>query len=321
MTKQSSVVLDKKAVLEPYQKVTVIGAGAIGISWTALFLANGLKVTVNDPREDLEESTLKGIDEMIPALKALGYDTKGMTKKLSFEKNLSLAVKDADLIQENGPENVTFKQDLYVQIEANLKPTALVLSSSSGIPATVFTEKMKDAGRVLIGHPFNPPHLIPLVEIVPGKKTSKEALEATLQFYTALGKSPIVLEKEVPGFVANRLQAALMRESVYLVSTGVVSMENLDQIVSSSIGLRWAAAGPFKTFTLGGGPGGLPHFIKHLGPALEALWKVMGDPHFDQPTVDLLIGQVNNSYAKIPYEELTKERDEQQLAVLHALGK
>ena len=321
MTNHSSSGIEKKHVLAPYEKVAVIGAGAIGLSWTALFMANGLKVTVNDPRPDLVQATLKSLEEISPSLKALGYNIDGFIKNLHFESDINKAIKDADLIQENGPENVAFKQDLYVQIEKNLKPGALVLSSSSGIPATVFSEKMKEASRVLIGHPFNPPHLIPLVEIVPGKRTSNEALAEAVQFYTAIGKSPIVIEKEIPGFVANRLQAALMRESTYLVSTGVVTMENLDRIVSSSIGLRWAAAGPFKTFTLGGGPGGLPHFLKHLGPALEGTWKILGDPHLDQPTTDLLIEQANNSYAKIPYEELTKERDEQQLAILHALGK
>jgi ketoreductase RED1 len=311
----------KEAVLSRYPNVTVIGAGAIGLSWTALFLANKLKVTVNDPRTDIKEATLKGLEDISPTLKALGYDVSALTTKLYFERDLAKAVKEADLIQENGPEDVAFKQDLYAQIEANVKPAALVLSSSSGIPATVFTEKMKDASRVLIGHPFNPPHLIPLVEIVPGKRTSKEATEEAVQFYTAVGKSPIVIQKEIPGFVANRLQSALFRESIYLVSQGVVTMESLDQIVSSSIGLRWAAAGPFKTFTLGGGPGGFPHFLKHLGPPMESGWKNLGNPHFDQATTDLLLEQSNNSYGKIPYEVLAKERDEQQLAILHALGK
>ena len=303
------------------QNITVIGAGAIGLSWAALFLANGLKVTVNDPRTDVKEATLKGLDEISPTLKALGYDVSALTHSLFFESDLATAIKDADLIQENGPENVAFKQDLYAQMEANLRPTTLVLSSSSGIPATVFTEKMKDASRVLIGHPFNPPHLIPLVEIVPGKKTSKEAVSETVEFYTAIGKSPIVIEKEIPGFVANRLQSALFRESIFLVSEGVINMEGLDQIVSSSIGLRWAAAGPFKTFTLGGGPGGLPHFLKHLGPPMESGWKNLGNPHLDQATLDILLTQSNNSYGKIPYEMLSKERDEQQLAILRALKK
>lgn len=321
MSNQQVKKSNPQDVLKAYQKVTVIGAGAIGNSWIALFLANGLQVTVNDPRPDAKESVSTAIAEIEPTLKALGYKTSNLIKNLSFEKDLDKAVKDADIIQENGPENIEFKQDLYAAIEKNMKPTALVLSSSSGIPASVFTEKMKDAGRVLIGHPFNPPHIIPLVEIVPGKKTSKEAVQEAIAFYTAIGKSPIVIDQEIAGFVANRLQAALFRESIYLVSKGVVTMESLDQIVSSSIGLRWAAAGPFKTFTLGGGPGGFPHFIKHFAAPLEAMWKTLGFPQFDQPTIDLLLEQSNNSYGKIPYEDLAKERDEQQLAVLHALGK
>ena len=303
------------------KQVTVIGAGAIGLSWTGLFLANGLKVTVNDPRADIKETTLNGIGEITPTLKALGYDVNTLTNNLSFEQDLDKAIKDADLVQENGPEDIAFKQDLYARMEGSLKPGALVLSSSSGIPATIFTEKMKDASRVLIGHPFNPPHLIPLVEVVPGKRTSKEAIAAAVEFYSAVGKSPIVIEKEIPGFVANRLQSALFRESIYLVSQGVVTMESLDQIVSSSIGLRWAAAGPFKTFTLGGGPGGFPHFLAHLGGPLERGWKNLGDPHLDEATTHLLLEQSKNSYGKIPYNDLARERDQQQLAILHALKK
>ena len=321
MSNPSSLVLDKDTLIKMYPKVTVIGAGAMGISWAALFLANGLKVVVNDPRPDLEEATLKGVEEASPALGALGYNVKDLKKNLSFEKDLDKAVRGAALIQENGPENVEFKQDLYARIETNLSPSALVLSSSSTIPTTISAKRMKDASRVLLGHPFNPPHLIPLVEVVPGERTSKEALKATMAFYTAVGKKPVIIEKEILGFVANRLQAALMRESVYLVSAGYVSMENLDLIVSSSIGLRWAAAGPFKTFTLGGGPGGLPHFLQHLGPGLEGMWKVLGDPHLDKATNELLISQVNECYAKIPYEALANERDQQQLAVMKALGK
>jgi ketoreductase RED1 len=321
MSNQQVKKSSPKDVLKAYQKVTVIGAGAIGNSWIALFLANDLQVTVNDPRPDVQETVSTAMDEIEPSLKALGYKFSSLTKNLRFEKDLDKAIKDADIIQENGPENIEFKQNLYAQIEKNLKPTALVLCSSSSIPSSVFTEKMKEAGRVLLGHPFNPPHLIPLVEIVPGKRTSKEAVQQAIEFYTAIGKSPIVIKKEIPGFVANRLQAALLRESINLVSKGVVTMESLDQIVSSSIGLRWAAAGPFKTFTLGGGPGGFPHFIKQFASPLEGMWKTLGDPQFDQPTSDLLLEQSNNSYGKIPYGDLAKERDEQQLAILKALGK
>src|SRR5260370_19639622 len=167
---------EKKEITEKYPEVTVIGAGTIGISWAALFLANGLKVTVNDPRPDLEEATLKGIGEMSHTLKSLGYDDKEITKNLSFEKDLDRAVKGSDIIQENGPENIDFKQDLYARIETNVKSSALVLSSSSGITSSLFTKNMTDAGKVLIGHPFNPPHIIPLVEVLPGARQTKEAI-------------------------------------------------------------------------------------------------------------------------------------------------
>jgi ketoreductase RED1 len=303
------------------KNVTVIGAGAIGLSWTSLFLANGLNVTINDPRSDIKETVLKGIEVVKPTLSSLGYDVKNLTAHLYFESDLEKSVANADFVQENAPENIAFKQDLYAKLENYTKAGALILSSSSSIPATVSTEKMKNAERVLIGHPFNPPHLIPLVEVVPGKHTSKAAIAEALEFYKALGKQPILIEKEISGFVANRLQIALLRESIYLVESGVVTMENLDNIVSSSIGLRWAAAGPFKTFTLGGGTGGFPHFLEHLGPLVESIWGILGSPKLDEHTKTLLLKQAAESYGKIPYEELETERDGQQLAILKALDK
>ncbi|HXB08577.1 MAG TPA: 3-hydroxyacyl-CoA dehydrogenase NAD-binding domain-containing protein [Puia sp.] len=302
-------------------KITVIGAGAIGLSWTALFLANRWKVTINDPRADIKETSLDGLSLMKPSLAALGYDVSTFTDGLSFEADLEKAVKDADIVQENGPENVAFKQDLYAKLDKWVKPTALLFSSSSSITASIYTQKMTRPERALIGHPFNPPHLIPLVEVVPGKNTSHEATLSAMQFYTSLGKKPVLIEKEIAGFVANRLQAALMRESVHLVKAGVVTMEALDNIVSSSIGLRWAAAGPFKTFTLGGGTGGFPHFLQGLGPMLEGLWKVLGDAHFDPETTKLLLDQYSGSYGKIPIAQLELQRDHQQLAIMKALAK
>jgi len=303
------------------KNVTVIGAGAIGLSWTSLFLANGLNVTINDPRPDIRETVLEGLEVVKPTLSSLGYEVKNLTAHLYFESDLEKSVANADFVQENAPENIAFKQDLYAKLENYTKAGALILSSSSSIPVTVSTEKMKNAERVLIGHPFNPPHLIPLVEVVPGKHTSKAAVAEALEFYKALGKQPILIEKEISGFVANRLQIALLRESIYLVESGVVTMENLDNIVSSSIGLRWAAAGPFKTFTLGGGTGGFPHFLEHLGPLVESIWGILGSPKLDEHTKALLLKQAAESYGKIPYEELEIERDGQQLAILKALNK
>ncbi len=317
MTTENSPVSDQTSPT----RITVIGAGAIGLSWTALFLANRWKVTINDPRADIRETTLEGLNLIKPSLAALGYDVSTLTNALSFEADLEKAVKDADIIQENGPENIAFKQDLYGKLDKWVKPAALLLSSSSSIPATVFTEKMTRPERALIGHPFNPPHLIPLVEVVPGKNTSHEATLSALNFYTSLGKKPVLIGKEISGFVANRLQAAMMRESIHLVKSGVVTMEALDKIVSSSIGLRWAAAGPFKTFTLGGGSGGFRHFLKGLGPMLESLMMNIGEAHFDAETTKVLLEQYDASYGKIPIAQLEQQRDHQQLAIMKALAK
>lgn len=307
--------------LEPFNPVTVIGAGVIGVSWTALFLARGLEVRVNDVRPDIKEVVHAGIETIIPTLRQLGLPTENLTGKLIIEPNLEKALQGANVVQEAGPERLDFKQNLYAQIEQFVGKDALLLSASSGIKASDIGEKLKNPERMLIGHPFNPPHLVPLVEVVPGKHTSSESVKRAVSFYQILGKKPLVLNKEIVGFVANRLQAAIFRECVHLVLEEVVTMKDLDDIVTSSIGLRWAAGGPFLSFHLGGGEGGFPDFIKHLGPPMEALWKVLGDPHFDEPTIRKLSEQANSSYGSIPIEQLEADRDRKQLAILNGLGK
>jgi ketoreductase RED1 len=302
---------------DTFRNITVIGAGVIGASWTALFLANGLTVTVNDPLSDVAERMHAQLQEAAPALKAIGLPTDDLDRNLRFEADLEQAVADADVIQENGPERVDFKQDLFARIEQAARPDTLLLSSTSGIPASTMAQAMKQPGRLLIGHPFNPPHLVPLVEVVPGEQTDPETVQRAVAFYTALGKKPQVLHKEVPGFVANRLQAAFFREAVNLVAQGVVTEQQLDEIVTSSLGLRWAVAGPFRSFHLGGGPGGLPAFLQHLGPALENLWRDLGNPKLDQATVELLSKQADFG---APIEELETARDEAQIKVMRALG-
>ena len=304
-----------------YSSATVVGGGVIGISWAALFLAHGLRVTINDPRPDIESLVRAGLVEVAPTLSSLGLPTKDltdMTGALRFEGELARAVADADVVQENGPEQADLKQKLWAQIEDAVPRKALLLSSSSGIPASTIAQAMREPERLLIGHPFNPPHLVPLVEIVPGTLTDPEVVERAVAFYQALGKKPQVLNKEIPGFVANRLQSALFREAVYLVAQGVVTEQELDEVVTASIGMRWAVAGPFQTFHLGGGPGGLPDFLKHLGKQLEAAWKGLGKPSFDEPTVELLSEQANDFGGSVA--ELAADRDARQIALMRALG-
>jgi ketoreductase RED1 len=303
--------------LDAHRRVTVVGAGVIGSSWTALFLAKGLTVTVTDPLPNMDRQVHDQLQRAIPALRALGLPTTDLDRNLRFEADLGKAVADADVVQENGPERLDVKQDLFTRIEHAARPDTLLLSSTSGIRATDIAQALRQPERLVIGHPFNPPHLIPLVEIVPGEKTSQEVVERAVAFYTALGKKPQVLRKEVPGFVANRLQAALFREAVNLVVQGVVTEAELDTIVTSSVGLRWAVAGPFRSFHLGGGSGGLPHFLEHLGPGLESLWRDLGTPVLDESTVQLLSGQ---AIFGASIEELEGTRDEAQIKVLQAVS-
>jgi ketoreductase RED1 len=194
-----------------------------------------------------------------------------------------------------------------------------MLSSSSAKTATEQALKMSRPERLLVGHPFNPPHLIPLVEVVPGEKTSPEAVDDAVVFYAALGKVPRVVRKEMPGFVANRLQRAIFRECCYLVIQGVVKVDELDDIVTSSIGLRWAADGPFRSFHLGGGAGGFKSFFKQFGPGLNEAWKNMAPVNLDEAAQDKIIAQAEASFAAQPAEKLESERDAKQLAVIRAL--
>lgn len=306
-------------IFSRYGKAAIIGAGVIGASWTALFLAHGLEVVVNDPRPDVEALVRDYIRNSLSTLDTLGLSTANLEAGLSFEADLERAVAGVDLVQENGPERVEFKQDLWARIGKVVGDKALLLSSSSAKTATEQALKCSRPERLLVGHPFNPPHLIPLVEVVPGEGTSEEAVADAVAFYAALGKVPRVVRKEMPGFVANRLQRAIFRECCYLVIQGVVKVDELDDIVTSSIGLRWAADGPFRSFHLGGGAGGFRSFFKQFGPGLNEAWKNMAQVELNEAAQEKIITQAETSFAKRPMEQLESERDAKQLAIIRAL--
>ncbi|MGW4486882.1 3-hydroxyacyl-CoA dehydrogenase NAD-binding domain-containing protein [Amycolatopsis sp. NPDC004368] len=296
-------------------KATIVGGGVIGVSWAGPMAAHGLDVTVSDPAPGIEDTVQAGLEELKPALRELGLPTDFA---VSFEPDLALAVVQADVVQENGPERLDLKHRIFSTIEDHAPAHALLLTSTSGLPATDIATALRQPERLVVGHPFNPPHLIPLVEVVPGERTSPENVARAVEFYESLGKKPIVLAKEVPGFVANRLQAAIFRECVHLVAEGVVTEQQLDEVVTSSLGQRWAVSGPFESFHLGGGAGGLPHFLEHLGPGLRKRWGQLGSPDLDEPTVALLSAQSEDFGGTIG--QLAKARDEKQIAVMKALG-
>ena len=300
-----------------FRTVAVIGAGTIGLSWTALFAAYGLTVRVSDPRPDLAEAVTAALAEFAPHLAARGLDVDGLAGRVHVVSTVADAVRDADVVQENGPERLEFKKDLFAELLREAPAHALLLSSSSAIPSTAFTAELADPSRVLIGHPFNPPHLIPLVEVVPGERTSEESVRAAVDFYTGVGRTPVVERKEIPGFVGNRLQNALSREAVYLVQQGVVSPEDLDAVVTNSLGIRWASVGPFLGSHLGGGPGGYRHLVEHIGRSMASL--ELGRPSADGEDTERVIEAVEKAYGASTFSELAETRDRRQLAVLSAV--
>lgn len=304
-----------------FRTAAVIGAGTIGLSWTTLFAAHGLTVHVTDPRPDLAEAVDAALADFAPHLAARGTDVEGLAERVHIAADVSEAVRDADVVQENGPERVEFKKDLFATLVREAPKHALLLSSSSAIPSTDFTTDLarEDAGRILIGHPFNPPHLIPLVEVVPGERTTEQAVQAAVDFYTRLGRTPVVERKEIPGFVGNRLQNALNREAIYLVEQGVVTPEGLDKVMTNSLGIRWSTVGPFLGSHLGGGPGGYRHLVEHIGAAMGQVWATLGTPSQTPEEKERLITAVEDAYGSSTYSELTETRDRRQLAVLAAL--
>ncbi|MGV9361894.1 3-hydroxyacyl-CoA dehydrogenase NAD-binding domain-containing protein [Amycolatopsis sp. NPDC003731] len=297
------------------KNAAVIGAGTIGLSWTALFAHHGLTVRVTDPRPDLAEAVETALARFAPHL---GTTADELASRVRIAADVTEAVRDADVVQENGPENVEFKKDLFRQLVEEAPKHALLLSSSSAIPSTAFTGGI-DGSRVLIGHPFNPPHLIPLVEVVPGERTSAEAVQQAVDFYTFLGRTPVVERKEIPGFVGNRLQNALSREAIYLVEQGVVTPEDLDKVMTNSLGIRWATVGPFLGSHLGGGPGGYRHMAEHIGKSMKQMWAGLGNPSQSPEEQERLIEAVEKAYGSSTYSELAETRDRKQLAVLTAV--
>lgn len=303
---------------EIQRSVAVIGAGTIGISWAALFAAHGLTVRVQDPRPDVGPDVERAVRHLGVLQPQLAPDPDRVLARIDVVEDVEAAVVDADVIQENAPERLPLKQELFARIEAVAPEQALIASSTSALMPSELALEMRFPERLVVGHPFNPPEVLPLVEVVPGPRTSPETVERAVAFYRSVGRKPVVLHQEINGFVANRLQSTLFRECVWLVTQGVVTAAELDEIVTESIGIRWATAGPFESFHLGGGPGGMRHFLEHLGPGMARRWKVVEQPELDQTTIDLISGQVESRFGDRDYGQLTEARDRAQLAVIEA---
>ncbi|KAB8071574.1 hypothetical protein BDV29DRAFT_159368 [Aspergillus leporis] len=292
--------------------VAVIGTGVIGASWTALLLARGLRVLVTDPAPDAEKNLGAYLKAQWLTLTEMGLSEGASLSNYNFVDSLDDHFDVIDFIQENGPERVEFKRTLFAYLDEKARPDVIIASSSSGIPSSQYASACRNhPERVLVGHPFNPPHLIPLVEVVPHGATDRESVvPRVMEFYKSLGKKPVLIQQETPGFVVNRLQAAVLMEAYSLVRRGVISAADLDTTMTASLGLRWALNGPFVLNAMAGG-GSFLHFLEHLGPAAKSWHDDMQKHAFEMTpkAIEELNRSVETTIPTTDLNALQQERD------------
>jgi carnitine 3-dehydrogenase len=292
------------------RKVAVIGAGVIGSGWAAHLLARGIEVAVTDPAPGAEDRLRRDVALAMPALERLGQDPAGWSDRLTFSVDLGTVVAGADFVQENGPERDDLKAGLLADLDAATAPEVVIASSSSGmLPSRLAQMCPHHPERVVVGHPFNPVYLIPLVEVVGAPDTPAAVVEHALAFYAAIGKRPIHVRRELPGHLANRLQAALWREAYSLVERGAASVADIDTAIAYGPGLRWALLGPLVNQHLSGGAGGLAHVLAHLGPPTQKWMDDLGAPQLTPELAQLLVSGVEDELAGIDVAALVAQRD------------
>ena len=303
------------------ESVAVIGAGLIGRSWAALFAAKGLSVRLHDPRPDTGRLMREFWTSVRPTLLELGIATSlPDAAPVSIAATAAEAVRGADFVKECIPERLAPKQALYAEIEPHLESHAVVATSSSGLRLSDLQALWTDPSRLIIAHPFNPPHIIPLVELYANARTAPDALPIARAFFEGCGKVTITLKREVMAHVANRLQAALWREAIHLVEAGVASVEDVDKAVWAGPGLRWAVMGPHMLLNLGGGAGGLRAYCDQFAESYAAWWDDLGTPRLTPETVARLAEGVREEADGRDEAALRAERDAKLIAVLKALN-
>jgi len=305
---------------KPVRRIAIVGTGVIGASWAAQYLAQGFDVVATDPAPNAEANLRKYVDEAWPTMTELGLLPGASRERLSFTSDMKEALANADFVQENAPERPDFKMKLYAEIDEITPVDSLIASSSSGITPSVIQSKCKHPERVVIGHPFNPPHIIPLVEVVGGSQTSPEAIQQAMAFYTSIGKKAIHLRKELPGHVANRFQAALYKEMLYLIQEGVLSVEDTDAAVCYGPGLRWGVMGQSLQWHLGGGEGGIQHFMEHLMDPLTGMMKALGTPQITPELKQTVIAGVRREAGNRSVDQLAREENKVLVGLLKLRG-
>jgi len=290
------------------QTVAVIGAGTIGASWAACFLANGLNVDAVDPVRE-EGDLRRAIDKMMPALESIGLASGIDQDRLRFSSQIGEELAAVQFVQENVPERLDIKRETLQKLELVIGPQVIVSSSATALVPSDIQAEARHPERLLVGHPFNPPHLIPLVEVSGGAQTSPEFLDWAMEFYRAIGKAPVLMKREAYGHIANRLAAALFREAIHLVAEGIATVEDIDNVITQGPGLRWALQGPFTTYHLAGGDEGIAHYMRHLGPSQEARWRTLGEPTLTEELTAQIVRQVEEAAAGRSPAQLARIRD------------
>jgi carnitine 3-dehydrogenase len=294
---------------QPVHRIAIVGTGVIGASWAAYYLARGFDVVATDPGAQAEANLRKYVDEAWPLLQQAGISAGASRDRLTFSADMNRALAKADWVQENAPERPDFKIKLFAQMDDATPPDSVIASSSSGITMDVIQSGCKRPERCVIGHPFNPPHVVPLVEVVGGAKTSEATIERAMAFYADIGKKPVRLYKALPGHVANRFQAALYKEVLYLVQQGVLSVADADVAVCYGPGIRWGVMGPSLQWHVGGGQGGIQHFMEHLMDPLAAMMKTLGTPDITPQLKQTVVDAVLKEAAGRSVEQLASEEN------------
>lgn len=296
-----------------------LGSGVIGSGWIARALAHGLDVVAWDPAPGAEAALRQRVANAWPALQKAGLVPGASQERLKFVDTIEECVRDADFIQESAPERLDLKCELHARISAAAKPNALIGSSTSGLLPSEFYADATHPGRCVVGHPFNPVYLLPLVEVVGGQKTDPAAIQAAIAVYRSLGMRPLHVRKEVPGFIADRLLEALWREALHLVNDGVASTGEIDDAIRFGAGLRWSFMGTFLTYTLAGGNAGMRHFMAQFGPALQLPWTYLPAPELTESLIDKVVEGTSEQQGNRSIAELERYRDDCLLAVLGAI--
>jgi carnitine 3-dehydrogenase len=313
--------MTERVAPDQVRTVACVGSGVIGGGWVAYFLARGFRVRAWDPAPDAEARLRTIVVAAWPALTELGLADDAAVDNLTVDDELGTAVGAADYVQESAPEQLDLKRRLLADIAAATGEQVVVGSSTSGYGMTEMAAGTASAHRLVVAHPFNPPYLIPLVEVVGGERTAPDVVKWTAEFFRHIGKSVITLDREVPGFIANRLQEALWREALHMVANGEATVEQIDASITEGPGLRWAFHGPMLTFHLAGGPGGMAHMLDHFGPSLHAPWTRLAAPELTPELRDAVVRGCAEEAGSRTIADLVRERDRRLVDLLRVLGK